>query len=137
MYTDYQASLDGLKKQYEQLEQLAAQRSGLVEASAPPQHVPRVSNGIVGAREFKLGKDSDVAIFDVNEDVFYFRKTDVNGNELPLKIGRYTLEDPPKSENDYVTMKDFQALKTEIIGLLSDRADKVEQKKPAKKEAAE
>ena len=137
MYTDYQASLDGLKKQYEQLEQLAAQRSGLVEASAPPQHVPRVSNGIVGAREFKLGKDSDVAIFDVNEDVFYFRKTDVNGNELPLKIGRYTLEDPPKSENDYVTMKDFQALKTEIIGLLSDRADKAEQKKPAKKEAAE
>ena len=137
MYTDYQASLDGLKKQYEQLEQLAAQRSGLVEASAPPQHVPRVSNGIVGAREFKLGKDSDVAIFDVNEDVFYFRKTDVNGNELPLKIGRYTLEDPPKSENDYVTMKDFLALKTEIIGLLSDKAQAAEQKKPAKKEATE
>lgn len=118
---DYQASLDGIKKQYDQLTQLAMQQPGFAEAMAPPQHVPRVSGGIAGAREYKLGRDSDVAIFDMDEDVFYFRQTDANGNELPIKIGRYTLEDPPKSDSDFVTVKDFEALKADVLCLLREK----------------
>ena len=136
MYGDYQASLDGLKKQYEQLERLASQHAGLPDVQPVIQQVPTVS-GIDGAREYRLGKSSSVALFDTEADVFYLRQTDSNGGEMPLKIGRYTLEDAPKAESDYVTVKDFEALKAEIIGLLSDRAEKTEQKKPKNKEAAE
>ena len=134
MYGDYQATLEGLKKQYEQLEQLTSQRTG-IEAPAP-QQVPTVS-GIDGARAFKLGKSSSVALFDVEADVFYLRQTDSNGNEMPLKIGRYTLEDAPKAETDYVTMKDFEALKAEIVSLLRDKAEKPKQERPQKKDGTE
>ena len=131
MYPDYQQKLEGLKKQYEQLEQLTAQRT--TPDASPPQQVPTVS-GIDGARAYKLGKGSSVALFDVESDVFYLRQTDSNGNEMPLKIGRYTLEDAPKSESDYVTVKDFEALKAEIVGLLREKSEKPAQQKPVKKE---
>ena len=131
MYGDYQQTLEGLKKQYEQLEQLTAQRTA--PDTPAPQQVPTVS-GIDGARTYKLGKGSSVALFDVNEDIFYLRQTDSNGNEMPLKIGHYKLEDAPKSETDYVTVKDFEALKAEIVGLLRDKTEKPRQERPQKKE---
>ena len=134
MYGDYQATLDGIKKQYEQLEQLTAQHNNI--DTPAPQQVPTVS-GIDGARAFKLGKSSSVALFDVESDVFYLRQTDSNGNEMPLKIGRYKLEDAPKSETDYVTVKDFEALKAEIVGLLRDKAEKPKQERQQKKEGTE
>ena len=133
MYGDYQASLDGLKKQYEQLERLASQHS-IPDSQPAVQQVPTVA-GIDGAREYRLGKSSSVALFDTESDVFYLRQTDSNGGEMPLKIGRYTLEDAPKSESDYVTVKDFENLKAEILDLLRERTDKSD--KPKKKEAAE
>ena len=113
---DYQATLDGLRKQCEQLEALTQQR-GAADKFPPTQHVPRVSDGITGARAIKLGVDSDIAIFDLNEDVFYYRQTDANGNELPMKVGYYTLKDPPKSDGDYVTVRDLETMKAEIVDL--------------------
>jgi hypothetical protein len=121
MYGDYQAPLEGLKRQYEQLEQLAArQQAGVADSLPAPQQVPTVV-GIEGARAYRLGKSSSVALFDTEEDTFYFRKTDSNGNEIPMKVGHYKLEDAPKSESDFVTVKDFEALKTEILGLLREK----------------
>jgi len=119
---DYQASLDGIKRQYDQLTQLAAQRANLADGNPATQQVPTVA-GIDGARSYKLGKSSSVALFDTEEDVFYFRHTDSTGRELPMKVGRYKLEDAPKSDTDFVTVKDFMALKTEIIELLRDKAE--------------
>ena len=121
---DYQASLDGIKKQYDQLAKLAAQQNGAADLST--QQVPTVA-GIEGARAYHLGKSSSVALFDTEEDVFYFRKTDANGNEVPMKIGRYTLEDPPKADTDYVTVKDFEALKTDIMAYLKGQREKKEE----------
>jgi len=129
MFGDYQVTLDGLRKQCEQLEALT-QRSP-TEKFPPTQHVPRVSDGITGARAIKLGVDSDIAIFDLNEDVFYYRQTDANGNELPMKVGYYTLKDPPKSDSDYVTVKDFEMLKAEIIGLLQAKVENMNNEEAA------
>lgn len=119
---DYQASLDGIKRQYDQLAELAAKRSNLAEDASATQQVPTVS-GIDGARAYKLGKSSSVALFDTEEDVFYFRHTDSNGNEAPMKVGRFKLEDAPKADTDFVTVKDFEALKTEIIELLRAKTE--------------
>jgi len=122
MYPDYQASLDGIKKQYEQLTQIAAQNPAFTDGTAAAQQVPTAA-GIERAREYPLGKNCSVAIFDTEEDVFYFRKKDSTGLELPMKVGRYKLEDAPKAKTDFVTVQDFDTWKTEIVELLRAKAE--------------
>ena len=120
-----QAQLAGLQKQYEQLQALMTQSSVATEQAAQ-QQVQKVT-GIEGARAYHLGPNSSVALFDTEDDVFYFRSTDANGVENPMKIGRFKIEDAPKADSDFVTVKDFEALKKDLFTLLTTAKDEAKE----------
>lgn len=112
-----QQQLVGLQQQYEQLQSLMSQTGAGTEQSAPVIQTPTVA-GIDGARRFKLGPNSAAALMDVDEQVFYWKTTDANGVEAPIKVCPFAMHDAPKSESDYVTVKDFNELKADIRKLL-------------------
>lgn len=73
------------------------------------------THGIEGAKEYAMGPNSRVAIFDDTEDVFYIKSTD--NNSFPsLRKFRYTEEvmlDPNSSSG--ITLEDIRALMREEI----------------------
>lgn len=75
-------------------------------------------NGIDGAKAYQMGANSQVALFDANEDIFYVKVTDGAGfpsirtfrfEEVSQNVSRETL-----SNNDYVSRAEFEELKEMI-----------------------
>jgi hypothetical protein len=50
-----------------------------------------------------------------------------------MKMGYYTLKDPPKSDGDYVTVRDLETLKAELVDLFREATQKI----PGSEEAIE
>ena len=114
--TDLQSQLNNLIASYNQLNQ---NRPTL---SPPVPDVPEIQwvKGIEGAKAPKLKPNTRVVFFDEDDAVFYLRSVDANGIESPMKIGRFTLEDPPVPEDNTVTKQDLLAFKEEIKQMLSN-----------------
>ena len=70
--------------------------------------------GVDAAKAFPMGPDSEVALFEEDDDVFYVKMTDAN-NFPSLRKFRFTeepLEVPNKEQ--YVTIDEFNKLKEEL-----------------------
>ena len=79
------------------------------------QNLTRVT-GIEGARAYQMLANSTVALFDNNEDIMYIKTTD--GAGFPT-IRTFTFKEVVNSQNkqtnDYVTRKEFNQLKEELL----------------------
>lgn len=90
-----------------------------------PHPVQTISfvKGLDGALQFlkNMAPGSSAAVFDSDKPIFYMLNVDANGIPAPVKLGKFTLEDPPEPESNTVTKKDLEDFKDEIRGLLSQR----------------
>lgn len=106
----YQRQLDSLRQEYANLQPISAQKRKVESVS-----------GLKAAKEEqdKLPPDSSAVLFDKEHDIFYLIVKDENGKSPDrMTIGRFTLEQEDPRETEYVTRKDFDALKDEIVSLL-------------------
>ncbi len=74
-------------------------------------------NGIESARQYVMPPNSRVALFDINDDVFYVRETDASGFPTIRKF-RFVEESEtalPADTNQYVTYEEFNKFKEEIL----------------------
>ena len=89
----------------------------------PPQQLKYV-DGPDGAREYqsKLAYNSSDVVFDKNDDIFYFVYKDANGiSPKLLTIGRFTLEQEVEADPMYVTKKDLEDFKADILAAISSK----------------
>lgn len=147
-----QQQLASLQSQYAQLMALQNQMSGkastgnpavstpAVPSSTVPQPILFVDGGIEGARKLHMEPNTTIAVFDRNDSLFYLRSMDANGQEAPMKIGRFTLEDAPTPEDNTLTRKDLEDFKAEIRTMIMagyTDAGKKRKPEPTKSEEAE
>lgn len=86
----------------------------------PGQRLLTTNGGYEGAEKYPMPRDCQAPIFDADQDYVYIKSTDTNGG---VTLKRYRLEeDPiPKFEPDqYVTKKDFDTFKEEILNGIRD-----------------
>ena len=76
-------------------------------------HLSRVK-GINGAQEYPISFNSEVALFDEEEDVFYVKQADANGYTRLTKY-RYEEVVDETTGPTYVTMEDFEKFKKEVL----------------------
>ena len=76
-------------------------------------HLSRVK-GINGAQEYPISFNSEVALFDEEEDVFYVKQADANGYTRLTKYRHEEVIDEPTGPS-YVTMEDFEKFKKEVL----------------------
>lgn len=114
---DLQSQLNNLLASYNQLNQNAPMQNSSIPEAVPIQWI---SGGIEGAKAVHMKPNTQAALFDREGAVFYLRTLDASGTELPIKIGRFTLEDPPVPEDNTVTKQDLLAFKEEIKQMLSN-----------------
>lgn len=73
------------------------------------------ATNVAEAKAFPIGMNSNVAIFDKNDNVFYIKSTDAYGNTISFHKYRYTEEeDVPPLDNRYVTTEQFDQFRKEI-----------------------
>lgn len=82
----------------------------------PQQQAPIVqlsTKGREAAMQYKLPPNSRVAIFDDDEEVFYYKETDASGNVVNFTPYSYTeIHDPPAPE--YLTVQEFRSTMDEF-----------------------
>ena len=72
-------------------------------------------NGLEGAKAFQMNPNSQAALFDLNEDIFYLKTTDSAGYPM-IDIYEFKKREPkaePKA--DYVTREEFEELRGMIL----------------------
>lgn len=72
-------------------------------------------NGLDGAKAYQVAPRDTVALFDVNDDVFYVKSAD-DGGFPTIKAYRFVEMDltGAKPTNDYVTKAEFEELRKEV-----------------------
>lgn len=104
---------------------------GNFQATPTMSPVPQTLNQITVrgkemARAYKLGPNSRVAIFDEDEQLFYFKETDANGNEIAFTTCSYSeIEEPP--EPQYLTVQEFQQFQQSFQDTFSDFAKQLKE----------
>ena len=71
-------------------------------------------NGMDSAKAYPATPGSETMLFDENDDVMYFKETDINGYSTIRKF-RFTEEIDMPKETKYVTVEDFEKFKEEIL----------------------
>ena len=129
-------NIQNLTGQIQQLQSLLSQKpnygypasasiqQSTVTTTAPIQAVPFVS-GVKGMKDYAahMGANSSAAVFDETGDKFYFLKTDANGNLGQIMVGNYTLEPLQEETSEFVTKKDFDALRNDIQMVVAKLAE--------------
>lgn len=94
--------------------QAPAQQPSQVAIEGPK--LARVSNGLDGAKAFPTQPGAEYAIFEDDDDVFYFKKTDKNNFPEVLKRYRFyeEAEPVPEAPPAYVTMDEFLKISEEL-----------------------
>ena len=89
-------------------------QNSYLRAPVTESHLPRVY-GIRGAQEYPIAFNSEIALFDAEEDVFYLKEADANGYTRLTKYEykESVIEDPNTPK--YVTMEDFEKFKKEVL----------------------
>lgn len=88
----------------------------------PPQaaiegpKLARINNGLDGAKAFPTQANAEYAIFEEDDDVFYFKKTDKNNFPEVLKRYRFyeEAEPVPEAPPAYVTVDEFRKISEEL-----------------------
>ena len=84
--------------------------------SGSTQGLVRVT-GIEGAKAYQMPPNSMMALFDANDDVFYFKTTD-GGGFPTIKVFRFhEVSEPSQNQVEYATVQDVTALHKEIDSL--------------------
>ena len=81
----------------------------------PGQRLLTTDSGYQGAEKYPFPRDCEAAIFDLNEDYVYIKKTDANG---AVTLRRFHVDEDPIpvfDPNKYVTVDDLAAFKEEIL----------------------
>ena len=76
--------------------------------------------GSEGAKKFRTAPNTRDAIWDRDENYIYMRRTDALGNIIWMERLKYELDPEPKPEDLYVTKEQFNELRSELTGGLSD-----------------
>lgn len=76
--------------------------------------IPTV-NGFEGAKAYQVQLNSKVALFDTNEDIFYIKSVDANGAITIRKFSFVEVLDETPEQAQYVTVKEFEKFKEEIL----------------------
>lgn len=77
-------------------------------------------NGIESAKAYPASPNSETMLFDENDDVMYYKETDVNGFST---IRKFRFAEEFEKEARYVTVEDFEKFKEEFYGKQSVRAE--------------
>ena len=89
--------------------------------------------GIEGAKAYQMPPNSMMALFDANDDIFYFKTTD-GGGFPTIKVFRFQEVQPSTpAQPQYVTVADIQAVYKEIETL----REAINGKQPVQSAAAE
>lgn len=71
--------------------------------------------GFDGARAYQMPPNSNAALFDSNEDIFYVKTTDGAGFPT-IRAFRFTpMETQATPANDFVTREEFERLRQEVL----------------------
>lgn len=121
--------IQDLSKQYQQLLGNVSQFQMPQQNFLPPRQVQYVE-GINGATLYQnnmLSNTSEI-IMDKNENVFYFVAKDANGIPAQrIPHGHFTLDEDPQEDSNYVTKKDLEGLKEDLIQFFAaQKTDKAE-----------
>jgi len=129
MYTptnleSYQRQANDLVSKIGQLQQLQ-QSAPMPVMPTPPLHIDYVQ-GIEGAREFqsKMAPSSSAVIMDKDDAVFYVVSKDANGSSAPIAFAHFELQtETAPATPEYITKKDFDDFRVELMEMLSRRGD--------------
>lgn len=80
----------------------------------PGARLIRVSN-YQEAQNYPIPVNSEVALFDENEDVLYIKRCDVNNFATITRFNLTIIEDEIAKTNDFVTSEEFNSFKEEIL----------------------
>ena len=93
--------------------------NGFTALNSAPSLQQVTAKGKKLAKEYRLGPNSKIAIFDEDEPVFYFRETDANGNDVAFRTCSYAeIEEP--AEPEYLTVKEFRTAMDELAKSLKE-----------------
>ncbi len=70
--------------------------------------------GFEGARAYQMPPNSNAALFDNNEDIFYVKTTDGAGFPT-IRAFRFTPMETQTPANDFVTREEFERLRQEVL----------------------
>lgn len=98
----------------------------------PQQGLIRVT-GIDGAKAYQMPPNSMAALFDANDDVFYFKTTDGGGFPTIKVFAFHEVQPSMPDQPQYATVSDMQAVYKEIETL----REAINGKQPVQPAAAE
>lgn len=78
------------------------------------QEIIRV-NGLDGAKAYQMMPNSNIALFDGNDDVFYIKSTDGGGFGSIRTFRFEEIKSNPEAKNDYITRKDMEEYVKQLI----------------------
>lgn len=70
--------------------------------------------GFDGAKAYQMPPNSNAALFDNNEDIFYVKTTDGAGFPT-IRAFRFTPMETQTPANDFVTRAEFERLRQEVL----------------------
>lgn len=87
-------------------------------------------NGEDGANAYRMGPNEAIPLFDMNSDVFYFKRTDGAGYPTMQKFKYELIEQEKSQQTNYITrdefMQEMESLRTEIKELMTNAKQPVE-----------
>lgn len=90
-----------------------------IATQAPPiDNLIRV-NGLEGAKAYQLPPNSNIALFDSNNDIMYIKTTDGAGFPSIRAFSFTPIDDAQETTTDYVQRPEFDALVEEVRGLMN------------------
>lgn len=93
--------------------------NGQTQTFMPGQRLVRV-RGYEAADKYALPRDCEAIFIDEDEDVCYIKKTDTNGGEKLWMYDMTEKELPRFDPTKYVTKKDFDSFKEDILNGFND-----------------
>lgn len=108
--------------QYYGTQQMAQNASQMAQAAQTPATGILWVQGEAAAKAYPVAAGQSVQLMDSEESVFYIKSTDTSGMPQPLRVFDYTERNnahnsrltESKQSNDYVSRKEFEALRDEF-----------------------
>lgn len=110
-------NLNSIGAQQIPLQRMMVPNPPQINAAPQQQRDLEKVNGIESARQYIMPPNSRVALFDINDDIFYVRETDASGFPTIRKFRFYEeIENNVQTqETQYLTLDEFNKFKEELI----------------------
>lgn len=92
--------------------------------------------GMQEAREYPMPADSEVALFDRNEDILYIKRTDVNNfpSVRAFQLTEVTMNS--QTDNSFVSIEEFNKFREDILDGQRSILERLESLQPAASSSA-